>query len=252
MRCPGRVHPKGYGGNGNGNGNGHGGGGVGRPGGSATAGHDGRHTAEHHAGHTAEHYAERDTVRSIWNGAISFGLVSIPIKLVNATESHSISFRQIHLEDGGRIRYRKVCELDGQDLSEDDIGKTPHVAMPSSSGDEPSEHGAVVEPLVPLVGVRSGGGAQHRVGAGLDEVQQGPGNAVAVVRAEAGDQRLRFLPSDRLRDRSKLLIASVDLFFARVPVGERAVGDECLDLRSHVRIVRCCRSPGQDAWASSA
>ena len=52
------------------------------------------------------------TVRSIWNGAISFGLVSIPIKLVNATESHSISFRQIHLEDGGRIRYRKVCELE--------------------------------------------------------------------------------------------------------------------------------------------
>ena len=42
-------------------------------------------------------------VRSIWNGAISFGLVSIPIKLVNATESHSISFRQIHTDDGADI-----------------------------------------------------------------------------------------------------------------------------------------------------
>ncbi|MEU1072414.1 MULTISPECIES: Ku protein [unclassified Streptomyces] len=62
-------------------------------------------------------------MRSIWNGAISFGLVSIPIKLYNATESHSISFRQIHTEDGGRVRYRKVCELDGEELDASEIGK---------------------------------------------------------------------------------------------------------------------------------
>ncbi|MGD6743318.1 Ku protein [Streptomyces sp. BH106] len=62
-------------------------------------------------------------MRSIWNGAISFGLVSIPIKLVNATENHSISFRQIHLEDGGRIRYHKVCELEDKEIPNDEIGK---------------------------------------------------------------------------------------------------------------------------------
>ncbi|MFB7497165.1 Ku protein [Streptomyces sp. NPDC056161] len=62
-------------------------------------------------------------VRSIWNGAISFGLVSIPIKLVNATESHSIAFRQIHTEDGGRIRYRKFCELEDREVSGAEIGK---------------------------------------------------------------------------------------------------------------------------------
>lgn len=62
-------------------------------------------------------------MRSIWNGAISFGLVSIPIKLVNATESHSISFRQIHVSDGGRVRYRKVCELDGEEVPSTEIGK---------------------------------------------------------------------------------------------------------------------------------
>ncbi|MFF3497208.1 Ku protein [Streptomyces sp. NPDC002795] len=62
-------------------------------------------------------------MRSIWNGAISFGLVSIPIKLVNATENHSISFRQIHLEDGGRIRYHKVCELEEKEVANDEIGK---------------------------------------------------------------------------------------------------------------------------------
>jgi DNA end-binding protein Ku len=62
-------------------------------------------------------------VRSIWNGAVSFGLVSIPVKLMNATDNHAISFRQIHKEDGGRIRYRKICELDEQEVETADIGK---------------------------------------------------------------------------------------------------------------------------------
>ncbi|MDI9831217.1 Ku protein [Streptomyces sp. KAU_LT] len=62
-------------------------------------------------------------MRSIWNGAISFGLVSIPIKLVNATQNRSISFRQIHTEDGGRIRYRKVCELEDREVGQAEIGK---------------------------------------------------------------------------------------------------------------------------------
>ncbi|CAL9311741.1 Ku protein [Streptomyces sp. SudanB91_2054] len=62
-------------------------------------------------------------MRSIWNGAISFGLVSIPVKLMNATESHAVSFRQIHTEDGGRIRYRKVCELEDREVSQAEIGK---------------------------------------------------------------------------------------------------------------------------------
>ncbi|MEV4332434.1 Ku protein [Streptomyces sp. NPDC049597] len=62
-------------------------------------------------------------MRSIWNGAISFGLVSIPIKLVNATENHSVSFRQIHEADGGRIRYRKVCELEEKEVANAEIGK---------------------------------------------------------------------------------------------------------------------------------
>ncbi|MGW6268308.1 non-homologous end joining protein Ku [Streptomyces sp. NPDC055060] len=62
-------------------------------------------------------------MRSIWNGAISFGLVSIPIKLMNATENHAVSFRQIHLEDGGRVRYRKVCELEEREVTPAEIGK---------------------------------------------------------------------------------------------------------------------------------
>ncbi|GGO53013.1 non-homologous end joining protein Ku [Streptomyces daqingensis] len=62
-------------------------------------------------------------MRSIWKGSISFGLVSIPIKVVSATESHSVSFHQVHTADGGRIRYRKVCELEEKEVPREEIGK---------------------------------------------------------------------------------------------------------------------------------
>lgn len=61
--------------------------------------------------------------RPLWSGAISFGLVTVPCKLENATEKHDVSLRQVHTEDGGRIRYRKTCEIDGQELRDDEIGK---------------------------------------------------------------------------------------------------------------------------------
>jgi DNA end-binding protein Ku len=61
--------------------------------------------------------------RPIWSGAITFGLVTIPIKVINATEDRSISFRQVHLEDMGRVRYRKICEIDGQQLADHEIIK---------------------------------------------------------------------------------------------------------------------------------
>ncbi|WP_431774830.1 Ku protein [Streptomyces cucumeris] len=62
-------------------------------------------------------------MRSIWNGNISFGLVSIPIKMYPATEDHSVSFRQIHTADGGRIRYRKICELEEKQVETGEIGR---------------------------------------------------------------------------------------------------------------------------------
>jgi DNA end-binding protein Ku len=61
--------------------------------------------------------------RSIWKGAISFGLVTIPIKLYSATEEKDISFRQVHAEDGGRIKYKRVCEKDGLEIPYADIAK---------------------------------------------------------------------------------------------------------------------------------
>ncbi|MFE5297779.1 Ku protein [Streptomyces sp. NPDC056632] len=65
--------------------------------------------------------------RPMWNGAISFGLVTVPVTLEPATESHDVHFRQVHLEDGGRIRYQKRCDIDGEILTEDQIGKAYEV-----------------------------------------------------------------------------------------------------------------------------
>ncbi|GGO58849.1 non-homologous end joining protein Ku [Streptomyces lasiicapitis] len=61
--------------------------------------------------------------RPVWTGAISFGLVTIPIKVVAATEDHSIRFHQYHQSDGGRIRTRKVCEIENREVSQGEIGK---------------------------------------------------------------------------------------------------------------------------------
>ena len=62
-------------------------------------------------------------MRSIWKGAISFGLVTIPVKLYSATEERDVSFHQVHREDGGRIRYKRVCQTDGEEVPYSDIAK---------------------------------------------------------------------------------------------------------------------------------
>jgi DNA end-binding protein Ku len=62
-------------------------------------------------------------MRAIWKGAVSFGLVSVPVKLYSATESHDVTFRQVHAKDGGRIRYQRVCSIDGEEVAYADIAK---------------------------------------------------------------------------------------------------------------------------------
>jgi DNA end-binding protein Ku len=61
--------------------------------------------------------------QTIWKGAISFGLVSIPVRVFSATEEHGVSLRQVHAADGGRIRYKRFCELDGEEVPYSDIAK---------------------------------------------------------------------------------------------------------------------------------
>ena len=63
-------------------------------------------------------------MRAIWKGAVSFGLVSIGVKLYSATEDKDIRFHQVHRKDGGRIKYQRVCSIRlGKEVSYDEIAK---------------------------------------------------------------------------------------------------------------------------------
>ena len=62
-------------------------------------------------------------MRSIWKGAIAFGLVNVPVKVYAATEDHDVSLHQVHEKDGGRIRYQRRCEVCGEIVSYQDIDK---------------------------------------------------------------------------------------------------------------------------------
>lgn len=59
----------------------------------------------------------------MWKGAVAFGLVNVPVKLYTATSQHDVSLHMVHREDGGRIRYRKTCTVDGEEVPNDEIAR---------------------------------------------------------------------------------------------------------------------------------
>jgi DNA end-binding protein Ku len=61
--------------------------------------------------------------RSIWNGTISFGLAHVPIKLYSATESKTVSFREVHLSDGAPIEHRRLCSEEGEEVPYKEVVK---------------------------------------------------------------------------------------------------------------------------------
>ncbi|MGJ7441850.1 Ku protein [Aquipuribacter sp. MA13-6] len=62
-------------------------------------------------------------MRAMWKGAVAFGLVNVPVKLYTATSQHDVSLHMVHREDGGRIRYRKTCTVDGEEVPADEIAR---------------------------------------------------------------------------------------------------------------------------------
>jgi DNA end-binding protein Ku len=59
--------------------------------------------------------------RSIWNGTISFGAVHVPIKLYSATESKSVSFTEVHLDDGAKVEHRRFCAKEDKEVPYDEV-----------------------------------------------------------------------------------------------------------------------------------
>lgn len=62
-------------------------------------------------------------MRSVWNGQVTFGLVTIPVRLYAATSRGGIRLRQVHAADAGRIHYQRVCSVDGEEVPYSEIAK---------------------------------------------------------------------------------------------------------------------------------
>jgi DNA end-binding protein Ku len=61
--------------------------------------------------------------RSLWNGTIAFGLVTVPVKVFTATESKTVHFHEVHVTDGSRIEHRRICPKDDKEVDYDHIVK---------------------------------------------------------------------------------------------------------------------------------
>jgi DNA end-binding protein Ku len=59
--------------------------------------------------------------RSLWNGTIRFGLVTVPVKLYSAVESKTVHFREVHLGDGAKIEHRRFCSAEEKEVPSDEV-----------------------------------------------------------------------------------------------------------------------------------
>lgn len=62
-------------------------------------------------------------MRSSWKGAISFGLVTVPVSIAPAVEEHNVPLHQVHAKDGGRVRMKRWCELEDREIPYREIAK---------------------------------------------------------------------------------------------------------------------------------
>jgi DNA end-binding protein Ku len=84
--------------------------------------------------------------RSIWSGAISFGLVNVPVRMYSAVSEHQLHFNYIHVKDGSRIGYEKICKEEGEPVPDSEIAKAfnwegeEYVVMADEDFDAASAH----------------------------------------------------------------------------------------------------------------
>ena len=142
-------------------------------------------------------------MRSMWKGAVSFGLVMIPVKLYTATEQKDIAFRQVHREDGGRIRFRRFCSLDDTEVPYEDIAKgyeLPDGEMVVLTEDDMAE--------LPLPTTKNIEVVQFCPADQLDPILF---NKSYYVEPEAAGTRAYSLLRDALEESGKIAIAQVAL-----------------------------------------
>jgi len=155
-------------------------------------------------------------MRAVWTGSIRIGEAAIPVRSYSATETRTNPLHQVHTLDGGRIRYRRICELDGAEVPADEVGKGHQLpggevvlvsadelaALPTTGGNTIQVHSfAPVGEIDPVYFARSYHLEPEPAGVGayvlFSEALQQSGRAAVVTLALRGRTTLGML---RVRD----------------------------------------------------
>ena len=155
--------------------------------------------------------------RSIWSGAISFGLVNVPVKLFTAVRKKDVRFNQLHEKDGGRIQQKRVCSIDGEEVPYDEIAKGYEIASGNYVMIEPDELDALDPEATHTIDIEDF--------VGLDEID--PlffDSSYYVVPDERGAKPYRLL-FEAMRDANKVGIARVVMRTKQYLVAVRPVGE---------------------------
>ncbi len=155
--------------------------------------------------------------RSIWGGAISFGLVNVPVKLYTAVRKKDVRFHQIHAPDGARINQKRVCSADGAEVAYEDIVKGYEIAKGQYVIIEPEE----LESLDPET--------THTIDiedfVQLDEIDPLFFDASYYVLPDARGEKAYRLLLEAMRDAGKVGIAKVVMRSKQYLVAVRPVGE---------------------------
>lgn len=155
--------------------------------------------------------------RSIWGGAISFGLVNVPVKLHTAVRKKDVRFHQLHAPDGARINQKRVCSDDGEEVAYEDIVKGYEIAKGQYVVIEPEE----LESLDPET--------THTIDiedfVQLDEIDPLFFDASYYVLPDKRGEKAYRLLLEAMRDAGKVGIAKVVMRSKQYLVAVRPVGE---------------------------
>ncbi|HUR18233.1 MAG TPA: Ku protein [Acidimicrobiales bacterium] len=155
--------------------------------------------------------------RSIWGGAISFGLVNVPVKLFTAVRKKDVRFHQLHSRDGGRIQQKRVCTVDGEEVPYEELVKGYEISKDQYVVIEPQELEALDPESTHTIDIEDF--------VDLDQID--PlffDSSYYVVPDERGSKPYRLL-LEAMRDANKVGIAKVVMRTKQYLVAVRPVGE---------------------------
>jgi DNA end-binding protein Ku len=155
--------------------------------------------------------------RSIWGGAISFGLVNVPVKLFTAVRKKDVRFHQLHAADGARINQKRVCSADGEEVAYEDVVKGYEIAKGQYVVIEPEELEALDPESTHTIDIEDF--------VDLDDIDPLYFDASYYVLPDARGEKAYRLLLEAMRDSGKVGIARVVMRTKQYLVAIRPVGE---------------------------